>query len=200
MLSFRFGVVLLVGALGWCSGCDKACETDGLPRYPLTPGLRAWSVPDPQGAVFRFRNARTGYVRSYRVVQADNKTDGVSAGLNACPQYYREYTAHVLERTDSIGNRENNALRFDVSTANAPRAKSTFRIGSTTVDLLIQEVEDGTYALSPATFAGRTYPAVLGGTSSLAAPGANVAVTVYLTKADGLVRFEERGGTAWDRL
>lgn len=199
-MHFRYASILVAGFLLSLSGCKKVCDTDDLPRYPLTAGLRAWAAPYPKDAVLRFRNASTGYVRSYRVSSAENKTDGVSSGANVCPSYYREYTAHVLERTDSTGGRENKLLRFDMTTANATRARASFTIGSTNVELLIQEVEDGQQATYPATFGTRTYTAVLGGTSSLAFQGASVVTTLYVTKAEGLVRFVERGGTTWDRL
>ena len=199
-LRFRFASILWVGLAGVFSGCEKACDTADLPRYPLSPGLRAWASPYPKEAVLRFRNAGTGYVRTYRVTAAESKTDGVGAGLDPCPQYYREYASHTLARTDSTGNGDNKAILLYLAAGNASRVQSRFSIGSTSVEPPLMEIEAGTHPLSPATFAGRTYPAVWGGTSSLAASGSRVVVTLYLTKAEGLVRFEERGGTVWDRL
>ncbi|TYZ10599.1 hypothetical protein FY528_09050 [Hymenobacter lutimineralis] len=166
----------------------------------MTDGQRAWSVPYSKDAVLRFRNASTGYVRSYRVTTAENKMDGVSSRYQVCPQYYREYSWHLLERSDSTGNSENKELKFWVSTAGPTRVQATFAIGSTTVEVPLQEIEDETQILSPATFAGHTYPAVWGGTSSTLSSGSQVVVMLYLTKADGLIRFEERGGMVWERL
>lgn len=201
MLFMRFPFVstLCVGLVVF-SGCKKACDTDDLQQYPLTPGVRAWTAPYPKDAVLRFRNASTGYVRSYRVTTAENKTDGVNAGIDPCPMYMREYASHTLERSDSTGNGDNKTIQFYMTAGNFVFIQSKLSIGSTTVELSLQEIEDGTRVLSPATFAGRTYPAVLSGTPLAPSVGSRVVVRLYLTKAEGLIRFEERGGTAWDRL
>ena len=193
---------MLAGVFGLLSGCKKVCDTDDLPRYPLTSSLRDWSAPYPKDAVLRFRNASTGYVRSYRVAKVENETPGIHSGVDPCPQHYREYTSHVLERSDSTGGRENKSMRFDVFAAtNTTRLQASFAIGSTSFELPFQEIEDGTQTLPSATFAGRTYSAVLGRTSGgVAFSGGGVTLTAYLTKAEGLIRFEERGGTVWDRV
>jgi hypothetical protein len=47
---------------------------------------------------------------------------------------------------------------------------------------------------------GRTYPAVWSGTLLNAIMRTRVVTTLFLTKANGLIRFEEHGGTVWDRL
>ncbi|SHL95934.1 hypothetical protein [Hymenobacter psychrotolerans] len=199
-MRFPFVYILCVGLALVSSGCKKVCDTDDIPQYSLTPGLRAWTAPYPKDAVLRFRNATTGYVRSYRVTEAENKMDGVGAGVNPCPTYNQEFTSHILQRTDSTGNSENKSMQlYTVVAGNTTRVQSRFNIGNTSVSLPLKEVEDGTQSLSPATFAGRTYPAVLGGTTSLAGSGSRVVVTLYMTKAEGLIRFEERGGTVWDR-
>ena len=55
----------------------------------------------------------------------------------------------------------------------------------------------------PATFGGRTYPAVLQGTYYSIAPPVprpTYAKRVFFTKAKGLVRVEEFGGTMWNQL
>ena len=55
----------------------------------------------------------------------------------------------------------------------------------------------------PATFGGRTYPAVLQGAYYSIAPPVphpTYAKRVFFTKAEGLVRVEEFGGTVWNRL
>jgi len=57
--------------------------------------------------------------------------------------------------------------------------------------------------MRPATFGGRTYPAVLQGTYYSIAPPAprpTYAARIFFTKAEGLVRVEEFGGTMWNRL
>ena len=199
-LRFRFAPFVLGALIMSFSGCKKVCDTDNVPQYPITSGVRSWAAPYPKDAVLRFRNAGTGYVRSYRVTSAENQMDGVNAGINLCPLYFREFSRHALQRVDSTGTREDKEIMFRVETANSTQARASLTVGSTNVDLPIQEVEDGTQALSPATFSGRSYPAVLGGGSSLAFPGSRVVVRLYVTKTEGLIRFEERGGTVWDRL
>lgn len=151
--------------------------------------------------MLRFRNDRTGYVRSYRVVTAENKTDAVSGvGIDVYPSYYREYTSHILQRIDSTGNSDNKELEFCLATDNSVKIKSRYRIGPSSIELAVPEVEDGTEVLSHATFAGRTYPTVLGRSITLAGARPSVVLTLYVTKVDGLIRFEERGGTVWNRL
>lgn len=200
-MRISLAAILCVGVALPFSSCKKGCDTEDLPQYSLTPGLRAWAAPYPKDAVLRFRNARTGYVRSYRVTTAENVTaDPVSGGgIDVCPQYYREYSAHLLQRTDSTGNVENKEIFFRLIMDRSTRLQTTFVIGSTSLEPPLQAIEDGTVTLSPATFAGRTYPAVWGGTipNTIMRPG--VVTTLFLTKADGLIRFEERGGTVWDR-
>jgi hypothetical protein len=192
---------LLVSTFVLLSSCKKACDADDLPYYPLAANLRDWSAPYPKDAVLRFRNATTGYVRSYRVVTAESKSRDVHSGVNLCPEYTQDYTSHMLERTDSTNGRENQMLRFEVFAAtNVTRFSSSMTVGSTPFSLPLEEIEAGTLALPAATFAGRTYPAVFGYRSSLASSAPNVALIMYLTKANGLIRFEERGGTVWDRL
>lgn len=199
-MRLRFIPLALLGTFVLGSGCKKVCNTDNLPRYSLTAGFRAWSTPYPNGAVLRFRNASTGYVRSYRVSKAESATQDVGSGRNLCPQYQQEYTSHALERSDSTGGSENKVLRVDVLATSAERCNSTVHIGSTLFGVPLSEIEAGTQALFPATFAGRNYPAVYGCVADFAYSGANVTVKLYLTKADGIVRFEERGGTVWERL
>ena len=197
----RSGYLLLVGLFVLLSGCKKACDSDDAPHYPLAANLRAWSAPYPKDAVLQFRNAATGYVRRYRVVTAESQRRDVHTGVDPCPEYTQEYTSHALERTDSTNGRENQLLKFEVFAAtNVTRFKSTMAVGSTSFDLPLEEIEAGTQALAPATFAGRTYPAVAGYNASPAVTRPNATVTMYLTKANGLIRFEERGGTVWDRL
>jgi len=55
----------------------------------------------------------------------------------------------------------------------------------------------------PATFGGRTYPAVLESTYypiPPLVPRPTYAKRVFFTKAEGLLRVEEFGGTMWNQL
>ncbi|WBO86804.1 hypothetical protein [Hymenobacter yonginensis] len=191
---------LAAGLLLLCPACDKVCDTDNLPQYPLTPGLRAWVDPYAKGAVLRFRNAGTGYVRSYRVTEAEGKMDGAGSGVDPCPAYYREYATRTLERTDSTGKGAEHLIRFYLAAQNSSRTEARLSMGFSSVEPPLQQIENGTQALAPATFAGRTYPAVWCNGPFSPGSGSRAVVLMCLTKADGLIRFEERNGTAWDRL
>ena len=63
--------------------------------------------------------------------------------------------------------------------------------------LPINEVEAGHTVLPQATFGGRTYPAVLESTSQQFAPRV---LHLFLTKAEGVVAFDDQYGTLWTRL
>jgi hypothetical protein len=90
-----------------------------------------------------------------------------------------------LERTDSANGRDNHLLRFEVFAAtNHTRFHSTMLVGSTSFDPPLKEIEAGTLMLAPATFAGRTYPAVVGYSTSPGVYPPNKTVAMYLTKAN----------------
>lgn len=202
------GLLLLTAALSLLTaGCKKACDGDNLPQYTLTAGQRAWSDPFEENAVWRFRNEATGYERSYRVTKFQAERIGNGAKLSVCPNYYQEYVFADLERTDSTFT--GSARRINHLQLTSPNAGSTdgdfLEWGAATNFYLpIDEAEDGRQVLLPATFGGRYYPAVLVCTRNLAPqPTVSYPATslrLFLTKAEGVIRFEERGGNIWNRL
>ena len=208
-LSYRSLLLLPAVFLLLTTGCKKACDGDNLPQYTLTAGQRAWGAPFAENAVWRFRNEATGYERTYRVTKfrAESIGSGGAAKISVCPSYYQDYVFADLERTDSTFT--GSAKQIYHLQLTAPNA------GNTTGDFLqwgpaaafylpIDATESGQQVLLPATFGGRSYPAVLECTRNTApqptVPYPATSVRLFLTKAEGLVRFEERGGNVWNRL
>ena len=201
-LSFSRSLALLAGATLLLTGCP-GCNTCGEPpSYTLTDTQRAWAAPYPLNKVLRFRNAATGYERTYRVrthqdtlVQVHSNTD--------CPGYRWEMRSAVIERTDSASvPRE--VLHGLFITAEAP--SNSYRVGMNWglagFNLPAKEVDAGRLNLPPATFAGRTYQQVIQSTFTVTTPETSprTVARIYLTKAEGIIRFEERGGSIWDLL
>jgi hypothetical protein len=195
--------LLLVSSLALLSNCSKICEEDNLPHYTLTADQRTWMAPYPQDAVLRFTNA-SGYVRTYRVTKAENASIRTGGSKNSfCATYDVEYYTVRLERTDSLGlNRGLYDLALGATKDPAP-VKARMQWAGSEFPLPLAEVENGQRVLGPATLAGRTYQHVLDLTYvELSVPHTRAWAIkrLFLTKAEGVIRFEERGGTVWDRL
>ena len=194
---------LLLSSLALFAGCSKVCETDDLPNFSLTAGEKSWLTAYPQNAVLRFRNAN-GYERTYKVIEARVFTeDRGNVGKGAvCPSYQREFASVVLERTDTTGT--NYFKRQQTFTQGATSDQEVYsgyiQWGVSTFYAPIKEVEAGQQTLASQTFAGRTYQSVLELSSGQPSASANSVQRIFLTKADGVIRFEERGGTVWNRL
>ena len=195
--------VVPVSLFALLTNCSKVCDHDSQPHYTLTTGQRAWAAPYPKNAVLRFRNS-SGYERTYRVVEATNESgSGGGSKSSVCSAYQSEYFFTRLERTDSAGvYRGLYFQKMDAAVDQIP-FKAQIQWASSDFSLPIAEIEDGKKALGPATFAGRTYQNVLDlpNVDALAPNKAAWGITrIFITKADGVIRFEERGGTAWNRL
>lgn len=196
----------LLASLGLLTNCKKVCDNEDAPTYFLTQGESEWSKAFVKNDVWRFRNAN-GYVRTYRVSRAETLSQGGGGGKSSfCATYFVKYFIADLVREDSAAHPLEKNFRFQMGPANAttnkPVTANAFLWGSD-FSLPIDQVEDGRLALGPATFGGRTYPAVLQGiyhTVSPPAPRPTNAKRVFFTKAEGLVRVEEFGGTVWNRL
>ncbi|WP_156176447.1 hypothetical protein [Hymenobacter terrenus] len=197
---------MLVVPLGLLTTCKKLCDTTDAPVYTLTPGQQAWTKPFGKDNVWRFGNAN-GYVRPYRITRAQTVSEGAGGGKSTpCFTYFNESFIAELERTDSVGYVLERTVRFQLTPANAadnaPLDAVAF-LGSSRFWLPIARAEEGQLPLLPATFTDRTYPAVL--QSAYAplppqVPRPTSVKRVFFTKADGLIRFEEFGGTVWNRL
>ena len=193
----------MLASLGLLSSCKKVCDNEDAPVFPLTQGEQQWGNAYVKNAVWRFQNAR-GYVRTYRVTRSETISEGGGGGKGSlCATYYNNFFLADLERTDSLGT----LFRFQMSPANSA-ANASFKAyvqlnGNDFAPLPIDQVEDGRLTLAPATFGSRTYPAVLESTytpNPPPVPRPTSARRIYLTKAEGVVRFEEFGGTVWNRL
>ena len=198
--------VLLLASLGLLTNCKKVCDNEDAPTYALTQGESEWSKAFVKNDVWRFRNAK-GYVRTYRVNRAETFSEGGGSGKGSlCSTYFVKYFVADPVRTDSAAHPLETIFRIKMSPANATTNKPATTIaqmGGGDFFLPIAEVEDGRLALGPATFGGRTYPAVLESTYSPTpplVPRPTYAKRVFFTKAEGLVRVEEFGGTVWNRL
>lgn len=202
--SSPFGSLLLAGILLQLTACSTVCDTDTLPNFPLTAGEKSWMAPYAKNAVLRFRNT-SGYERTYKVIESDITTENRgNVGKGAvCPSYRREYATAVLERTDTTGTdyfKRQQSLKQG-ATADREAYSGYLQWGVSSFIAPIKEVEAGQQALGTQTFAGRTYQNVLelsGGVGSTATNPTAV-VRIFLTKAEGVIRFEERGGTTWNR-
>ena len=197
---------LLLAFLGLTSGCKKVCDNEDAPTYSLSPGQQDWRNAYVKDAVWRFQNAR-GYVRTYRVARADVLSEGGGGGKSSlCASYFTNYFVGELERTDSVAHPLEKFFRFQMSPANAAANKAFdayAQVGGGYFSLPIDRVEDGRLPLGPATVGNRTYPAVLESTYAPApplVPRPTAARRLYVTKAEGIIRFEEFGGTVWNRL
>ncbi len=197
----------LLASLGLLTNCRKVC--DNAPTYALTQGQSEWGKAFVKDDVWRFRNAN-GYVRTYRVTQAETLSKSGGGGKSSfCSTDFTKYFAAELERTDSTAQSSEGRILFQMypanSTNNTPFNAKAF-IGLGAFSLPIDQVEDGQLTLAPATFGSRTYPAVLGSTYTPIPPLAPLVprptyvARIYFTKAEGIVRFEEFGGTVWNRL
>ena len=199
--------LVLVGLLPLLTTCRQVCDEDSLPRYPLTASQRAWADPYPKNAVLRFRNA-SGYVRTYQVVASRIEFGAVGGSKSSlCADYHVEHFHMQVERTDSAGlirGMYQQNVGATVAAQGQTNNVSTLQWASSYFDVPISAIEEGRVVLGPATFAGRTYQQVL----ELRDVGITVSPMnrswyvprLFLTKADGVIRFEERGGMVWDRL
>src|SRR6476469_4550756 len=201
-------------ALSLLSSCDEICDKDNQPQYRFTTGQREWANPYTQGTVWRFRNA-SGEEQTYLVKTFTDEMIGAGGGKSSfCPNYYHQDVNVQLERTDSTSTHK---FEFGLFTASGSQTAG-FGAGLTwrsNIFLLpIAEIEEGqtifnsnsyvaSQLLPQLTVGGRTYNNVL--TCTISAYYANntqpVSVRqVWLTKADGLVRFKTVAGTVWDRI
>ena len=190
-----FFVVLAVSLMALASSCKKVCG-ENLPQYSLSAGQRAWTDLFAATTVWRFRNA-AGYERTYRVTKAEtqNVGGGSTAKFSVCSTYYEEYSLADLERTDSTLTSFAKGIYHLQVAANIGR--NFLQWNHTSFLLPINEVEAGQKTLSPATFGGRTYPSVMECTSQ---PFTPQVLHLFLTKADGVVAFDDPYGTLWTRI
>ena len=198
--------VLLLASVGLLTNCKKVCDYEDAPILDLTQSESEWTKAFTKDDVWRFRNAN-GYVRTYRVSRAEILPEGKGSSKNTfCNTYFIKSFVAELVRTDSAAHPREKTFSFYIVPAKAPSSQLTTAIivlGDSRFYLYIDQVEDGRLALGPATFGGRTYPAVLQGiyhTVPPPAPRPMNAKHVFFTKAEGLVRVEDFGGTVWDRL
>ncbi len=204
-LGFARYLFILLATLGMLTNCKEICDNEDAPTYALTEGQSEWSKAFTKNDVWRFRNGN-GYVRTYRITETKTYSEGGGGKNSFCATNFTEYFNATLERTDSTANSIDKEFRFLISpanlTSNKPFHAKVF-MGISDFTLPIDQVEDGRLTLAPATFGSRTYPAVLESTYTPIPPLVvlpTYVARIFFTKADGIVRFEDFGGTVWDRL
>jgi hypothetical protein len=203
---------LLLATLVLLVSCDEVCEKDKLPQYNLSTGQREWAAAYAENTVLRFHNA-SGYERRYRVSKVSDESEGKGGGKSSfCPNYYVQTLTASIERTDSTGI-PLTLQQFGATGQNLGPNESYnagLSWGGAYFSLPIGEVESGQplpagdcRLLPQATFAGRTYNNVLEGTVNsfyaMSLPPTGV-LRIFITKADGVIRFETKAGTIWDRV
>lgn len=198
----RFVCAALLPLLGLAS-CDKACDTDNLPQYNLTADQQAWTAAAQPGTVWRFRNA-AGYERTYRVEKRETNMNGTGGGKSSfCPSWYQQEHTVTLARTDSADSRPYGlylkAANSDVQHVSYDFV-GTLRWGPTHFSLADLKNYNSQTPLPTRTVNGRTYASVLElqGSAVDLTPGRQV-VRLFLAKDEGVIQFEERGGTVWSR-
>ncbi|WP_345233347.1 hypothetical protein [Hymenobacter saemangeumensis] len=196
------------------SGCKEVCDDDGLPQYRLTAGQQAWVNPYVKGAVWRFRNA-AGYERSYLIKEVEDKMDakGTSKGT-LCPTFYVQAINIQLERTDSVQAKRHFLSLAPGATNSEVKVLASLVWADMEFELPIGNVEDGvpprstgngntSQLHSQLVVGGRSYQNVL--ESSMipfytdSKPSSTV-IRTFVTKNEGLVRFDTRAGTVWSRI
>lgn len=182
-----------VGFVGPLTGCKQVCS-ENVPSYGLTAAQFDWGQPFAVGAVWRFANA-AGTVRTYRIIASEVKSIGTGwAKLSVCPAYHEEYLFADAVRTDSAQDKKFYHLQLAAPT------------GGNESDLL--QWGDGDYSPTPngpvpgqipwhpATLGGHSYPEVMECTNTMFSP---LVLHLFLTKADGIVAFDDRHGVRWIR-
>lgn len=190
-----FLALVSVGLVEPLTGCKQVCG-ENVPSYGLTAAQLAWGQPFAVGAVWRFANV-AGTARTYRITTSVVQSIGTGgAKLSVCPAYHEEYLFADGVRTDSA---QDKSIFYHLQLA-APT-------GGNESDLLqwgggdYSPTPNGPVGLQlpwhPATLGGRSYPEVMECTNTMFSP---LVLHIFLTKADGIVAFDDRHGVRWTRL
>ncbi|MCC3156092.1 hypothetical protein LJ737_02530 [Hymenobacter sp. 15J16-1T3B] len=203
-MNHRLFVCAALFSLLGLGACEKACDTKNLPQYSLTAGQQAWVAAAQPGTVWRFSNA-AGLERAYRVQARETNMQGAGGGKSSfCPSWYQQEQVVTLARTDSA-----DMAPYDIylKAANPTVQNSPYgfvggmRWGSTSFSLEILEEYDNQPGLPARTVNGHTYANVLELSGNLTLPNAGRRVVrLFLAKDDGVIEFEEQGGTVWSRI
>ena len=183
-----------VGLVGLTTGCKQVCG-ENVPSYGLTAAQLAWGQPFAVGAVWRFANA-AGTARTYRITTSTVQSIGTGgAKLSVCPAYHEEYLFADGARTDSAQDKKIYHLQLAAPTGGNEHDILQWGDGdySPTPNGPVQ----GQIPWHPATLGGRSYPEVMECTNTMFSP---LVLHLFLTKADGIVAFDDRHGVRWTRL
>ncbi|RTQ46569.1 hypothetical protein EJV47_21715 [Hymenobacter gummosus] len=190
-------------------------EVQQLPQYELSLADQAWAVPYRLGEEWRFHNAE-GYERRYQVKGlAEQQLPGMVPGTQRVG-YYQQGLGARLERVDSAyverpaQNHYQATFSLTAAVPTEPTKPLAAQLNWGPVQLSIpagainqqQALPVDVRLLPTITLGNRQYQNVLEYTSlqtSAARVPAWQVQRLYYTKANGVVRFVEAGGTVWDR-
>lgn len=200
-IALLFLLGLAASAVSLTTSCKKLCG-DNLPQFTISAAERAWANPFVPTTTWRFTNA-AGYVRTYRITKSESQNvgSGGATKTSICPTYYEEYQVADAIRTDSTDNR--NFYRLTLAAPDGAGGtingggNDAMQWGDGSFYLTIKEVEAGQVVLSPMTLGGHTYNAVMDRTNTQFLP---LVLHLFLTKAEGVVAFNDRRGVLWTRL
>jgi hypothetical protein len=186
-------VLVAVGLVGPLTACKQVCS-ENVPAYGLTAAQLEWGQPFAAGTVWRFANA-AGTVRTYRVTTSAVKSIGTGgAKLSICPAYHEEYLFADAVRTDSAQDQKIYHLQLAAPTGG--NEQDLLQWGGGDYALTPNGPGPGQLPWHPDTLGGRFYPEVMEGTNTMFSP---LVLHIFLTKADGIVAFDDRHGVRWTR-
>ncbi|GAA4348310.1 hypothetical protein GCM10023185_04160 [Hymenobacter saemangeumensis] len=205
---------LLLAAASVLSSCDEVCDKGDKPQFQFTSGQREWANPFVQGTTWRFRNA-AGYERSYLIKSFADDMLGRGGGKSSfCPSYYHQSLTVSLERTDSAHTASHSLQLATASYSRDTPFTAALYWDGNSFWLPIREVEEGSTPvnynsvsssriLAQYTAGSRTYQNVIECTIApvvAAGKAPSSVVRIFQTKTEGIIRFETKAGTAWDRI
>lgn len=198
---FTYSALVLANALPLFTSCQTVCEDeDSLPQYTLSAGQRAWTDSFAPGTIWRFRNA-AGYERTYRIDTRNTDMVGSGGGKSSfCSSYYMEEVGIRFARTDSVAQSQHMFYLTAKSASPISASEASISWGAQSFVPPIDQAETTGAGLATYTFNGRTYTQVLEVNGKFVAQIPTMATRLYLTKTDGIIRFEDKNGTVWDRI
>lgn len=188
-------VLLLSGGLLMSGGCKKVCDQN-VPQYTLTSTQLAWSTPFTVGTIWQFHNP-AGKVRTYQVTTSEKTNIGTGGGkISVCAAYYEEYIFSNSVRSDST--KDGLLYRLQLVAPSSGGGSSNFlQWGDASYALSPDGPVAGQLPWHPATLGGHYYPEVMEGQNTMYNP---LVLHLFLTKAEGVVAFDDRHGVRWTRL
>ncbi|WP_187313622.1 hypothetical protein [Hymenobacter sp. BT190] len=224
----RIPVFVLCSALtSIITGCYHHKSPDEVPNYRLTPAQLEWQIYRKNDEL-RFGNARSAKVRRYRITHVIDtlQEERVVGPLGGGTRYYYQRVAVKFQRADSIvfskiclGSRcdssQTTDYALDLQIHEGQPDKTPYLSSYSSwpgfsgyylpVDLPVSEWNSSAswQYLPQATLGGRIFTDVLRYTTRAVVTSTarfKFVRTLYVTKQQGVVGFEEDGSGLWYRL